>query len=242
MTREAAGGTVGGVVTYQPDLPAEEQRRIRDWHESAYRSLAAVGEETVEYLGHSFVVPPGVFQPASPLLGRAVLDEVRATDRVLDMGTGCGVNAILAASRSTDVLGVDINPAAVASAVPNAARNGVADRTTFRESDVFAAVEGRFDLIVFDPPFRWFAPRDPLEASMTDENYAALTRFLTEAGDHLTPDGRILMFFGTSGDLDHLYRVAAENGFHRETIASEDLTKRDTTVSYVAFRLRRPVG
>ncbi|HEX2132157.1 MAG TPA: methyltransferase [Actinophytocola sp.] len=229
-------------MTYRPGMSAEDERRIRDWHESAYRSVAELGEQTVDYLGRTFVVPPGVFPPAaaSRLLGQAVLDEVRDTDRVLDMGTGCGVNAILAASRSTDVLGVDINPAAVASAVANAERNGVADRTTFRDSDVFSTVDGRFDLIVFDPPFRWFAPRDLLEASMADENYAAQTRFLTEAADHLTPDGRILMFFGTSGDLDHLYRVADGNGFHREVLATEELTKQDTTVSYVAFRLRRP--
>ena len=106
------------------------------------------------------------------------------------------------------MLGVDVNPHAVAAAVANAARNGVADRTTFRESDVFSAVDGTFDLMMFDPPFRWFAPRDHLEASMADENYAALTRFLAQAGDHLAPGGRILMFFGTSGDLDFLYRTA----------------------------------
>jgi release factor glutamine methyltransferase len=32
----------------------------------------------------------------SRLLGEAVVDEVKPDDRVLDMGTGCGVNAILA--------------------------------------------------------------------------------------------------------------------------------------------------
>ena len=42
-----------------------------------------------------------------------VLDEVRDDDRVLDMGTGSGVNGIVAASRSRDVLAVDVNPAAV---------------------------------------------------------------------------------------------------------------------------------
>ena len=231
-------------MTYRPVMSDAEQRRIREWHEAAYESVRDLGEQTVEYLGRTFVVPPGVFPPApmSRLLGEAVLAEVRDTDRVLDMGTGCGVNAILAASRSTDVLGVDLNPAAVEAAVGNAGRNGVADRTAFRESDVFSAVDGRFDLMVFDPPFRWFAPRDLLEASMADENYAALTRFLTEAGDHLTPDGRILMFFGTSGDLGHLYRLADENGFRREILSSRDLTKQDRTVTYHAFRLRRPLG
>ena len=68
-----------------------------------------------------------------------------------------------------------MNPYAVAAAVANAARNGVADRTRFCESDLFAAVDGSFDLIVFDPPFRWFAPRDLLERAFADENYEALT-------------------------------------------------------------------
>jgi release factor glutamine methyltransferase len=178
----------------------------------------------------------------SALLGQAVLDEVRDGDRVLDMGTGCGVNAILAASRSTDVLGVDVNPHAVRAAVDNAARLGVADRTEFRASDVFSAIGTGdvFDLMIFDPPFRWFAPRDHLEASMADENYQALTRFLAQAGDHLAPGGRTLMFFGTSGDLGYLYRTAEDNGFVREIVASRDLTRDGTTVSYHAFVLRAP--
>jgi release factor glutamine methyltransferase len=234
-------------VNYRPSMSEDEQRRLRAWHEAAYQSIRDDGAGTIEYLGRTFVVPPRVFPPASvsPLLGQAVLDEVRAADRVLDMGTGSGVNAILAASRSTDVLGVDINPYAVEAAVANAERNGVAERTTFRESDVFGsidtAVDGRFDLMIFDPPFRWFAPRDHLEASIADENYEALTRFLEQAGDHLAPGGRILMLFGTSGDLDYLYRTAEANGFTREELGSRELIRDDQTVRYVAFRLRAAV-
>jgi len=229
-------------MTYRPGMSPADEERIRAWHDSAYESLRDAGEQTVDCLGRTLVVPRHVFPPAltSELLRDAVLAEVRENDRVLDMGTGSGVNAILAASRSTDVLGVDVNPVAVEAAVANAARNGVADRITFRVSDVFDEVHGQFDLIVFDPPFRWFAPRDLIEASMADENYAALTRFLTEAAGHLTPDGRILMFFGTSGDLDYLYRVADENGFVRETVSSKDFTQRGVTISNHAFRLRRP--
>jgi methylase of polypeptide subunit release factors len=42
-----------------------------------------------------------------PVLEGELCDEVRALDRVLDMGTGCGVNAILAASLSPTVVGVE---------------------------------------------------------------------------------------------------------------------------------------
>jgi release factor glutamine methyltransferase len=218
-----------------------DEQRIREWHEAAYESLREVGELRLTYLEREFVVPPQVFPPApaSELLGRAVLADVRETDRVLDMGTGSGVNAILAASRSRAVLGVDVNPLAVAAAAANAELNGVADRIEFAESDVFSAVDGRFDLMIFDPPFRWFAPRDLLEASMTDENYGALTRFLTQADRHLADGGRILMFFGTSGDLDYLHRVADEAGFEREVLSSRDLVKPELTVTYYALRLRK---
>jgi len=115
---------------YRPT--GENLARIRSWHDAAYESLRSADEETVDYLGLSVHVPRGVFGPTgtSDLLGRVVLDEVRETDRVLDMGTGSGINALLAASRSTDVLAVDLNPAAVATAAANADRNGVADRIT----------------------------------------------------------------------------------------------------------------
>lgn len=225
---------------YHPDMSDDEERRIREWHDAAYESIRdGGGAGVMEVHGLTLDVPPQVIPPARMSLSPAVIDEVREGDRVLDMGTGSGINAILAAARSVDVLGVDINQHAIAAAVANAERNGVADRTTFRESDVFSAVDGTFDLIVFDPPFRWFAPRDPLEASMADENYQALTRFLEQAAGYLAPGGRILMFFGTSGDLGYLYRTAEANGYLRETVSTRELTRGDRTVGYVSFRLTR---
>jgi len=114
------------------------------------------------YLGLTLYVLPQV-QPiyaVSHPLGEAVLVEVCSGDRVLDMGTGCGVNGILAARAGADVLALDVNPEAVRAARGNARRNGVADRLEVRLSDVFDAVDpaldGPFDIVVFDPPFRWF--------------------------------------------------------------------------------------
>ena len=64
------------------------------------------------------------------------------------MGTGSGVNAMLAARSAHEVVAVDLNPSAVAAARANADRNGVADRVDVRLSDVFESVDGRFDLII----------------------------------------------------------------------------------------------
>jgi release factor glutamine methyltransferase len=228
-------------VPYRPMVSDAHAEVLRRWHNAAYDEMRQRGEIRLSYLDRQFVVPPDVFGPTpmSDLLGTAVLDEVRELDRVLDMGTGCGVNAILAASLSPKVVGVDINPHAIASATANAARNGVADRTTFFVSDVFDAVQDTFDLIVFDPPFRWFRPRDLLEASIADENYRSLTRFMKQAPAHLRPGGRILVFFGSSGDVDYLSSLIEREGFKHETVATRLLVKDGLTVTYSTQRLTR---
>jgi release factor glutamine methyltransferase len=190
------------------------------------------------YLGLQLRIPEGVFPPSgSGTFHKLARDEVRPAERVLDMGTGSGVCAILAAATSTDVVGVDINPKAVEAAAANARANGVAERITFRPSDVFDAVEGTFDLIIFDPPFRPFAARDMLELSTADENYRALTRFMTEARSYLRSGGRILLDFGTSGDVDYLQALIERCGFTKEILSAEELTIGSLPVTYYAFRL-----
>lgn len=226
---------------YTPTLSTEYAERIREWHESAYQraKVEGVNGQTFTYLGRTIVVPPHV-QPItgmSHLLGEAVLADARESDRVLDMGTGSGVNAILAAGASRQVVAVDINPHAVAAAQANAERNGVADRIDVRQSDVFDAVDGLFDLIVFDPPFRWFAARDLLERATADENYRAMTTFFRYVRRHLAPGGRLLIFFGTSGDLGYLQALVAEQGFGSEVVANAELVKDGLPVEYFTFRL-----
>lgn len=228
---------------YQPTVPPEVVARIRAWHERAYADLRQRDEsQAVSCLGRTFVVPAQVFPPLSDMLGTAVLSEVRVSDRVLDMGTGSGLNAILAASRAAHVVAVDINPAAVQCARQNAATNGVGSRIEFLESDVFARVKGSFDLIVFDPPFRWFAPRDTLEAAIADEDYGALTRFMRDAPSRLRGGGRILLFFGTSGDLGYLLGLIDRSGLAREVVSTQTLVRDDWTVDYYVFRLTTPPG
>jgi SAM-dependent methyltransferase len=76
----------------------------------------------------------------------------RFTD-VLDLGTGCGVQAILAAEHSDRVVATDINPRATECAAFNARLNGV-ENIEFLTGDTFETVGDRkFDLIVTNPPF-----------------------------------------------------------------------------------------
>ncbi|MCB1021544.1 MAG: methyltransferase [Acidobacteria bacterium] len=200
---------------------AEAERRIA-WQEKVYQDhLNRSTEVQIEFLGRPLVVAADVFQPAPPefnLLAAAVLQHVRETDVVLDMGTGSGVQAILAASRAQRVLAVDANPEAVRCAARNVELNGLTERIEIRQSDLFENVEGRFDVILFDPPFRWTKPRDRWEQSTADEGYRSLRIFLQECRGHLTEGGRVLLFFGTSGDLAYVQRLVRENGFRRRQL------------------------
>ena len=157
------------------------------------------------------------------------------------MGTGCGVSAILAARVSSDVVAVDINPKAVECARENAKQNRVSRRITFLESDVFQRVEGNFDLIVFDPPFRWYTPRDPLEMSTADESDGALTRFMMQASQRPRPGGRVLLNFGTSGDIDYLEALIDRAGFNKESTPYGRVTKHGLVVDYFAIRLTNKI-
>ena len=229
------------VTRYRTTLSAAEIERLRAWHEAAYEAGRAVTEDQlVDYLGSTFVVPPGVMPitPVSHLLGEAVLSEAVRDERVLDMGTGSGVNAVLAATRGAQVLAVDINPAALDAARANVARNNVDAWVEVRHSDVFDAVDGRFDLIIFDPPFRWLRARDMFEVATADEGYRTMTRFFTGAAEHLTERGRMLVFFGTTGDLAYLRELMSRRGHTAETVVHVIEERDGVSVEYYTFRVR----
>jgi methylase of polypeptide subunit release factors len=83
-------------------------------------------------------------------LGR--LPARRPIEAALDLGTGSGYQALLAARHAARVAAVDVNPRALAFTRFNALLNGVANVET-REGNLLEPVEGeRFDLIVSNPP------------------------------------------------------------------------------------------
>ena len=71
----------------------------------------------------------------------------------LDLGSGCGVQALLAARHSGHAVGVDINPRAIRVATFNARLNDIPN-AEFRQGDMFQRLpEETFDLVVSNPPF-----------------------------------------------------------------------------------------
>ena len=118
------------------------------------------------------------------------------TGRALDLGTGCGVQALTLSTHAGQVTGTDISPRALAYARFNAALNGVS--VDWREGSMLEPVAGeRFDLVVSNPPFV-ITPRTGELAtySYRDGGGAGddLVRdLITSVGDVLAPGGGVQM-------------------------------------------------
>jgi HemK-related putative methylase len=154
--------------------------------------------------GKPFVVLPQVFNPALFWTSEFFARTLNATlippgSRVLDLGTGSGINGIFAAQWAGQVIAVDLNPAAVRCARINALLNQVEDRVEVRQGDLFDPVRGeQFDVILFNPPFFKGQAKDALEKAFFGSSLAP--RFAAELAAHLTPDGVCLLILASIGD------------------------------------------
>ena len=91
--------------------------------------------------------------PTPPTTVLANLTVRRPVDAALDLGTGSGIQALLAAEHSGRVVATDLNERALRYAEFNAALNGI-DNVTFRSGSLFEPVQREtFDLIVANPPY-----------------------------------------------------------------------------------------
>jgi len=138
---------------------------------------------------HPEVYPPG---DDTYLMLHAVRD---AKGRMLELGTGSGLIAVFLAMHGSEVLATDINPWAVRLASRNAALNGV--RLEVLRADLFEGIRGRFDAVIFNPPYLPTAPTDVtgdrwLDASVNggSDGQEHLRRFLAGLSAHLARGGR----------------------------------------------------
>jgi methylase of polypeptide subunit release factors len=133
----------------------------------------------------------GVFAPVRgehvELTAEAVRRWPVAGKRALDVGTGTGVLALLLARAGARVTATDLSPAAVACARENAERLGLADRIEVVEADLFG--EGRFDVVVCNPPWLPHEAVTPLDQAVYDPGGRFLARFLGGLAAHLAPGG-----------------------------------------------------
>jgi len=127
-------------------------------------------------------------------LFRKGIENMEAGEKVLDMGTGCGIWALLAAREGATVTGVDIIPEHLYWATQNARENDL-DNVEFNHSDLFTSLkERRFDRIFFNPPFHIGTPSSRHEYSYLGGADGDIVRqFLEQLPHHLKPGGRAFL-------------------------------------------------
>jgi release factor glutamine methyltransferase len=148
-----------------------------------------------------------VYRPRedSDLLSEAV--ERLANGKTLDIGTGTGIQGIIAAKKGCEVTFSDVSIHAIRCARHNAEQNGVEGE--FVTSDLFEYIKGRFDTIIFNPPYLESArlgaeTKDYLKIATDggEDGRELINRFINDSFNHLSKTGRVIMVESTVNKYD----------------------------------------
>jgi len=200
-----------------------------------------------EFCGLDFTVNEDVLIPRqeTEILVDTVCDifnAVRRTPnavRILDLGTGCGNIAISLVVRlpltinpepvegltkkipDCRIVASDISARALEVAKINAARHGVYDRIEFVKANLFDGIEGRFDIIVSNPPYVARAEFEALQKEVLMEPRVAIDggddglnfyrNIIPAAAGRLNPGGHLIMEIGY-GQRRDISKIIEETG------------------------------
>ena len=198
----------------QPVAP-EAEEKYQNWIRQRAEHIPLqqlTGEQ--DFMGLTFSVNEHVLIPRqdTEILVEEVLKELHDGMRVLDMctGSGCILLSLLHYSNDCEGLGVDLS----AEALEVAGRNVLkvltpekAEHAHFLQSDLFEKVEGKFEIIVSNPPYiasaeveklmpevRDHEPRMALDG--TEDGLYFYRRIIEEAGKHLVSSGMLFFEIG----------------------------------------------
>jgi release factor glutamine methyltransferase len=161
---------------------------------------------SISIQGKRLVIFPDVYKPLENEF--ACADYCREADRVLDLGCGSGVGAVFCAPKVRELLAVDISPSAVRNTEENCRLYGL-NNVVIKQSDMFSNVEGKFDLILANPPYIEAEFESEVEQFATSVRY--LPTLFAQVGKYLAEDGRLLIQFPI-WFRGHVERLASGQG------------------------------
>ena len=156
-----------------------------------------------------------VYEPAedSYLLQKHVRQY--AAGRILDVGTGSGIQALAVVSLAgvREVVAVDINETAIQQLQDHIKKNKLRKIKAIR-SDLFENVDGQFNLIIFNPPY---LPQDKgIEDSALyggKKGWELSERFFTEVSRYLFAEGMILFLFSSLTNKEKIEEIISHHLF-----------------------------
>ena len=170
------------------------------------------------FAGLCFEVDERVLIPRSPLAelverGFEPWCSLEPGDQVLDIGTGSGCLAVGTAHYCPGVMvdATDVSGEALSVARSNVEQYSLESRVRLIESDLFSAVQGRYRLMLSNPPYVPHARLGELALEYSHEPVLALegglsgldivNRILTSAADHLLADGVLIVEIGEAQEV-----------------------------------------
>ena len=139
--------------------------------------------------------------------------------KILDLGTGSGIQAKTALKNTKDVLAIDIDK----ESVDYVRKKGIKAKI----SDLFSNIKGKFDLIIFNPPY---LPEERLESKESKitttggkQGHEILERFFSNVNEHLNKNGKILIVFSSLTNKNKVDKIIKENNFNFKLLESKRL-------------------
>jgi release factor glutamine methyltransferase len=185
-------------------------------------------------MGCKFTFSKEVFNPKYYLTSQFMAKNlnIQPGQKVLDMGTGSGLLAIIAAQKANQVVGIDINPEALAYAQKNAQINHLNHKIKFLAGDLFLPLksEDKFDLIIFNPPYLAGQPKNDLEKALFDPDQKIITRFFQQAKTFLKPGGYLQILYSSIAPTQNFLKIAKKYHWQKEIIAQKKFLGEEFTI------------
>lgn len=158
--------------------------------------------------------------------------EIKPKNEVLDIGTGSGVLAIIAAKKAKKVVAIDINQEAIKYAQKNARINGVENNTTFLHSDLFSSLnpKDKFDVIIFNPPYLEGRPKNEFEKALYDPDKKIIIGFFKQAKNFLKPGGYLQVLYSSMAEPEKFLQAAHDYNWHETIIAQKKFLAEEFTI------------
>jgi len=162
-------------------------------------------------------------QEDSHLLGKEarkyILNLKNKDIKVLDMGSGSGIQAqtcIKAGIKKENILCVDIDKESV-KFIKN-------QKIKVIRSDLFSKIKGKFDLIIFNPPYLPEHKHDKAkDTTGGKKGYETIIKFLKQAKLHVNKKGVILLLFSSLSDPNFILEYALKHGYRANKLSEESL-------------------
>lgn len=198
-----------------------------------------------EFMRLNFYVDENVLipQPDTEILVEEVIKsiDIKENIEILDMCTGSGCIGISLAKNieNTKVTLVDISKEAIEIAKKNAIQNGVENKVTFIQSDMFENVKGKFDIIVSNPPYIKTDIIQTLDKQVQNEPHIALDGgedgldfykiLINEAHKYLKKDGKIFLEIGYD-QKQEIESLAKQSKHYKKIETIKDLSQNDRVI------------